>query len=61
LVSFSGGIAPDKNGKPVVHAHVVVALPDGSTKAGHVFEGHIGITMDVFIIDAGDGAAKTGQ
>jgi len=61
VVSFSGGIAPDKNGKPVVHAHVVVALPDGSAKAGHVFEGHVGITMEVFIIDAGDAAAKAGQ
>ncbi|MEA2089512.1 MAG: PPC domain-containing DNA-binding protein [Thermoproteota archaeon] len=28
-----------KNGKPFVHAHAVLADKDGTTKAGHLFEG----------------------
>lgn len=28
-----------KNGKPFVHAHAVLADEEGSTKAGHLFEG----------------------
>jgi predicted DNA-binding protein with PD1-like motif len=50
VLSFVGSIST-LNGKPYVHAHVVVGLPDGSTKGGHFLEGHVGIVMEVFVTD----------
>ncbi len=50
VLSFIGSIST-LNGKPYVHAHVVVGLPDGSTKGGHFLEGHVGIVMEVFVTD----------
>jgi predicted DNA-binding protein with PD1-like motif len=38
LASCIGNISI-KNGKPFVHVHAVLADKDGSTKAGHLFEG----------------------
>jgi uncharacterized protein len=37
------------NGKPVVHTHMVVGLPDGTTKAGHVLEAHVWPTLEVMV------------
>ncbi len=54
VVSLSGNIAL-QNGKPFVHAHCVVALSDGSTKGGHLIEGHVSLAMQVFVVDASDG------
>jgi len=38
MASCTGNISI-KNGKPFVHAHVILADKDGNTKAGHLFEG----------------------
>jgi len=53
VVSLSGNIAL-QNGKPFVHAHCVVALSDGSTRGGHLIEGHVSLAMQVFVVDASD-------
>jgi predicted DNA-binding protein with PD1-like motif len=37
------------NGKPVVHTHMVVGLPDGTTRAGHVLEAHVWPTLEVMV------------
>jgi predicted DNA-binding protein with PD1-like motif len=37
------------NGKPVVHAHMVVGLPDGTARAGHVLEAHVWPTLEVMV------------
>jgi predicted DNA-binding protein with PD1-like motif len=37
------------NGKPVVHTHMVVALPDGTTRAGHVLAAHVWPTLEVMV------------
>ena len=37
------------NGKPVVHTHMVIGLPDGSAKAGHVLEAHVWPTLEVMV------------
>jgi predicted DNA-binding protein with PD1-like motif len=50
VVAFAGNIAVE-NGKPFVHAHCVVALPDGSTKGGHLIEGHVSLEMQIFVTD----------
>jgi len=54
LVSFSGGITSE-NGKPRVHAHAVFALPDATTRGGHFIDGHVSITMEVYVVDNGEG------
>ncbi len=48
LASMIGDIAL-VNGKPAVHTHAVVGLPDGTTKAGHVLEAHVWPTLEVMV------------
>lgn len=48
ICSLIGNIAL-YNGKPVVHAHMVVAFSDGTTKGGHLIEGYVWPTLEVFI------------
>jgi predicted DNA-binding protein with PD1-like motif len=57
VLSFVGSIST-LNGKPYVHAHVVVGLPDGSTKGGHFLEGHVSIVMEVFVTDNSEPVTK---
>ncbi len=40
IVSCTGNISM-KDGEPFVHAHVVLADRDGSTKGGHLFKGTV--------------------
>ena len=51
VVSLTGNITI-QDGKPSLHAHCVVALSDGSTKAGHLIEGHVSLAMQVFVVDS---------
>ena len=37
------------NGKPVVHTHMVVGFPDGSTRGGHVIEAWVNPTLEVMV------------
>ncbi len=48
VLAFTGNIVVT-NGKPNVHAHVIVALPDGTTRGGHFVEGRISLTMQLFL------------
>jgi predicted DNA-binding protein with PD1-like motif len=48
VVSMIGDIALYK-GKPAVHTHMVVALPDGSTRGGHVLAAHVNPTLEVMM------------
>jgi predicted DNA-binding protein with PD1-like motif len=48
VVSMVGDIAL-YNGKPAVHTHMVVALPDGSTRGGHVLEAYPNPTLEVMV------------
>ena len=52
VVSLAGNIAI-QNGSPYVHAHCVVALSDGSTRGGHLLEGHVSLAMQIFVVDSG--------
>lgn len=50
VTSFTGNITRDKDGKAVVHAHcVVAALSNGKVYAGHFLEGHISLTMQLYM------------
>ena len=48
VASMIGDIAMF-DGKPVVHTHMVVGLPDGTTRAGHVIEAYVNPTLEVMV------------
>jgi uncharacterized protein len=56
LVSLVGHIQT-RDGAPVVHLHAVVALKDGSTKAGHVFEAKVAPIAEITVIATSIGSA----
>jgi uncharacterized protein len=48
VIGMSGDIALYQ-GKPVVHTHMVVGEPDGTTRAGHVLAAHVSPTLEVMV------------
>ena len=53
VTSLVGNITRDRSGNPVVHAHLVVALlRNGAVYAGHLLEGHISLTMQLYLEDS---------
>jgi hypothetical protein len=53
IVSLIGSITSNAEGKPNVHAHISVALADGSLKGGHLFEARISIVGQIYVTDDG--------
>jgi predicted DNA-binding protein with PD1-like motif len=51
LVSLVGDIALFE-GKPQVHAHVVVAKSDGTAHGGHLMEAHVRPTCEVVLVES---------
>ena len=51
LVSLIGDIAL-KDGKPHVHAHVVIAKSDGTAHGGHLMEAHVRPTCEVVLTES---------
>src|SRR5271165_3225717 len=47
-IGMSGDIALYQ-GKPVVHTHMVVGSPDGTTRAGHVLAAYVSPTLEVMV------------
>jgi hypothetical protein len=45
---MSGDIALYE-GNPVVHTHMVVGSPDGTTRAGHVLDATVSPTLEVMV------------
>lgn len=56
LVSLVGDIS-ERDGRPVVHLHAVVAFADGSTKAGHVMEAHVAPIAEIAVVATALGGA----
>src|ERR1700691_4998733 len=48
VIGMSGDIALYQE-KPVVHTHMVVGSPDGSTRAGHLLEAYVSPTLEVMV------------
>jgi uncharacterized protein len=48
VIGMSGDIALYQ-GRPVVHTHMVVGGPDGTTHAGHVLEAYVSPTLEVMV------------
>jgi predicted DNA-binding protein with PD1-like motif len=57
LVSLTGNMAIE-NGKPFVHAHIVVALRDGTTRGGHLLEAMVAVEFQGFVVDSDPAPAK---
>jgi uncharacterized protein len=56
LIALTGHIQA-RDGVPTVHLHAVVALKDGSTKAGHVFEAHVAPIAEITVVATSIGGA----
>lgn len=52
VLSLLGDVALDENGQPKVHAHVVVGLPDGTTRGGHLLAARVRPTLEVVLIES---------
>jgi predicted DNA-binding protein with PD1-like motif len=52
VASFSGDIAIGPDGKPAVHAHIVLGRRDGSAMAGHLTEGHVRPTLEIVLTES---------
>jgi uncharacterized protein len=48
VMGMSGDIALYK-GKPVVHTHMLVGSPDGTTQGGHVLAAYVSPTLEVMV------------
>jgi predicted DNA-binding protein with PD1-like motif len=51
VLSLVGDVA-EQEGEPKVHAHVVVGRFDGSTRGGHLLEGHVRPTLEVMLVES---------
>jgi len=48
VIGMSGDIALYK-GKPVVHTHLIVGGPDGTTQGGHLLDANVSPTLEVMV------------
>lgn len=51
VISLLGDIALD-DGRPKVHAHVVVGKSDGSAHGGHLLEAYVRPTLEVVLVES---------
>jgi hypothetical protein len=51
VLSLIGDIALDGK-EPKVHAHVVVGLPDGTARGGHLLEARVWPTLEVTLVES---------
>ncbi len=51
VLSLSGDVAEGQDG-PKVHAHVVLGRSDGSTRGGHLLEGHVRPTLELVLTES---------
>jgi uncharacterized protein len=59
IVSLTGSISMDAQGRSTVHGHGTVALSDGSVRGGHWFEAYVSIIAEVFITEEESAAAES--
>jgi predicted DNA-binding protein with PD1-like motif len=51
LLSLNGNITTTAKG-PRTHVHVVVGRGDGTAHGGHLFEAHVGPTLEAFVVES---------
>ena len=58
VLSLIGDIAL-KDGKPVVHAHLIVGRKDGTAHGGHLLEAHVRPTLEIVLTESARALHKT--
>ena len=58
VVALVGDVALE-DGRPKIHAHVVLGRRDGSTCGGHLLEGHVCPTLEVMLVQSPAHLART--
>jgi uncharacterized protein len=51
VITLLGDIIPDDTGKASLHAHTVLGRSDGSTRGGHLIEGHVRPTLEITVTE----------
>lgn len=51
VLSLVGDVTME-DGKPKIHAHVVVGKADGTAHGGHLIEGHVRPTLEIVLTEA---------
>jgi predicted DNA-binding protein with PD1-like motif len=51
VVSFNGNVTLAPDGAPLVHAHCAVAGEQGEVTGGHLLEGKVAATLEVFLVE----------
>ena len=59
VITLVGDIVPDEKGNASLHAHTVLGCSDGTTRGGHLLEGHVWPTLEVIIREAPAELRKT--
>jgi hypothetical protein len=52
VLALVGDVSLDAEGKPKVHAHIVVGRSDGTTRGGHLLEAHVRPTLEVVLTES---------
>ena len=52
MLSLIGDVAVTDKGEPGVHAHVVLGLPDGSARGGHLIAATVWPTLEVVLAES---------
>jgi len=51
VAAFTGDVAISPEGKPAIHAHVVLGQRSGAALAGHLKEGHVRPTLEIILTE----------
>jgi len=54
VLSLAGNIAEGPDGKPFLHAHIVVGKRDGSAHGGHLLEAEVHPTLEVVLTESNE-------
>ncbi len=57
VLSLIGDVAVTEKGESGVHAHMVLGLPDGSAKGGHLIEATVWPTLEVVLTESPEAPA----
>jgi predicted DNA-binding protein with PD1-like motif len=52
VLALTGDVSEEADGKPKVHAHIVLGRRDGTTRGGHLMEGHVRPTLEVVLTES---------
>jgi len=51
VITLTGDVVRDEKDEPDLHAHTVLGLSDGTTRGGHLLEGHVRPTLEVTVTE----------